>query len=59
MKSGTDFKELTLIEVSLSENVFAVDKIEQYIVDSKTNENSMVDALINSYSGNQINNYEI
>ena len=52
MKSGTDFKELTLIEVSLSEKEFSVDKIEKYIVDSKINEKLEVNTLINNYTGN-------
>lgn len=52
IKSGTDFRELSYIELSLTnDNVSRVDRIDKYIIDSKIQENSEIKAIVDSYLG--------
>jgi hypothetical protein len=51
VKSGTDFRELSLIELTLDDNTVLVDKIEKYVVDSKIPEKDEIKDLVNSYLG--------
>lgn len=62
MKSGTDFREFSLIEINLSEtnqtnestiskNLFQVEKIEKYIIDSKVEEKEDIKEIVESYIG--------
>ena len=51
VKSGTDFRELSLIELTLDDNTVLVDKIEKYVVDSKIPEKEEIKDLVNSYLG--------
>lgn len=62
MKSGTDFREFSLIEINLSEtnqtnestiskNLFQVGKIEKYIIDSKVEEKEDIKQIVESYIG--------
>lgn len=49
MKSGTDFRELTLIEVGFSELGSQVTLIEKYIIDSDVPENEKIKALVDGH----------
>ncbi|RNA30440.1 trifunctional nucleotide phosphoesterase -like [Brachionus plicatilis] len=52
IKSGTDFRELSVIELDLSEKFRGVNKIEKYIIDSKIEENLEIKSIIDSYLEN-------
>lgn len=52
MKSGTDFREFSLIEINISEtNQTKVEKIEKYIIDSKVEEKEDIKQIVESYIG--------
>ena len=53
IKSGTDFREFSFIELNLDTQTkqVTVDKIEKYIVDSKIPEKKEITDIVNSYLG--------
>ena len=51
IKSGTDFREFSLVQIGLNEKKVQIEKIEKYIVDSSIKEKPEVKSLINTYIG--------
>ena len=50
IKSGSDFKELSVIEIDISE-VIKLKKIEKVIIDSKVPEDSRIKGMVDTYLG--------
>lgn len=51
IKSGSDFKELSVIEIDISEKI-KLRKIEKIIIDSQVPENNRIKEMVDSYLGN-------
>jgi hypothetical protein len=49
VKSGTDFRELSLIEISYTNQECSIDKIEKIIIDSTIEEKPEIKAIVDSY----------
>ncbi len=49
MKSGTDFREFSLIEISHTNQECSIDKIEKIIIDSTVEEKLEIKALVDTY----------
>jgi 5'-nucleotidase len=49
VKSGTDFRELSFIEMSFTNQECSIDKIEKIIIDSKIEEKPEIKAIVDSY----------
>ncbi|CAF0939692.1 unnamed protein product [Brachionus calyciflorus] len=52
VKSGTDFREFSLIELNVKEKSSTVQKIEKYVIDSKIEENIEIKTIVDSYLEN-------
>lgn len=59
MKSGTDFRELSLVEISTrkSDSKTCVNKIERYVIDSRIPEDEDLKSVVEFYLGNEKINY--
>ena len=51
IKSGTDFREFSYIQISLNNEQHLINKIEKYVIDSKIEEKQDIKLLIDSYLG--------
>ncbi len=55
VKSGTDFREFSLIELYLDDKKISINRIEKYIIDSKIEEKKEITDIVNSYLGKRLN----
>ena len=57
IKSGTDFREFSLINMSICNSNVNIEKIDKYVIDSKVAEKKEITDIVNSYLGKaQTNN---